>query len=145
MWSSQPLHPDEMMSDSVTNPCNLINPMTGRTPRQKYQSKVHPYSRELALIVLCKLMSIGHVKAGTVDTAQMFPEGFPVLKGIWALPTAIQPNPRAEEPRVGVGYSNMAVGHIFVSTLPPTACCMTIVIFGGSAPFHWLEVFTLRM
>ena len=73
----------------------------------------------------------------------MFLEGFPVLKRIWVLAAAIQPNPRAEEPFVGVGYLNMALGQCLVSKQPPTASCETIVFFNISTLFCWLEVFML--
>ena len=51
----------------------------------------------------------------------------------------IQPNPRAEEPRVGVGQSNMAAGQLLVSEPPVTACCKTIVIFGEAPPSAGLK------
>ena len=80
-----------------------------------------------------------------MDTAQMFPEGFPVSKGSWVLEAAIQPDPRAEEPRVGVGHLNKAVGQLLFSEPPPTSHCETIVISSRGAPFCWFEVFVLGM
>ena len=72
--------------------------MIRKSPRLKYHIRVDSYSRGLALIVLCRFMSIGCVQTSTMDMVQMFPESFPVLKGLWVLVATIKPNPGAEEP-----------------------------------------------
>ena len=56
------------------------------------------------------LTSIGHVQVSAMDTAQVFPESFLVWEGIWVWVATIQPDQRAEEPSMGMGHLNMAVG-----------------------------------
>ena len=69
----------------------------------------------------------------------------PSFERLWALVAVIQPNPGAEEPKARMSHSNMAMGWLLVSELPPTAHCKTTVIFERSTPFHWPENFALRM
>ena len=64
----------------LTTETELV-PWLGRFLDESISSRADPYSRGMALIDPCMLTSI--TVSRPVDTAQMFPEGFPVLEGIW--------------------------------------------------------------
>ena len=111
--------------------------MVRRSSRPKCDIGAEPHFGGWALIALCRLQHIGHVQASAMDTGQIFLESLPVLKGVWVLAAAIQPNPRAEEPSMRMGHLNMTVGLFLVGQ----GNCEAVVIFSGSTLFCRSELF----
>ena len=93
-----------------------------------------PYAGGMALLNPQLLASIGHIQTSTMDTAKVLSECFPVLKGIGMWAAAIQPNPGAEKPHLGMNYPNMAMSWLLICEPHPTALCEEIVILGGGSP-----------
>ena len=90
-------------------------------------------------------MSVGHFQTGTMSTAKVLPECFPLLEIVRMWVTTIKPDPGAIEAHKGMDCLDVTVGRFSVGKMPPAALFQATIVLRGGAPFHPFEILTVRV